>query len=318
MKSLCRLDSAICMKDKRSHFLTMIASNRATFSNTSPTTSAKESTANVINNKSFQWLTNRQLSIEHFNLCKEMDGITLEKHVPFATKIFRKLRSVSISAGPKLSESSLLVLTKQCQNLDSLSLNGFKKINELRVGQIVELSPQLKTLSLVGCWTVNDEDIQKVAQKCQKLESIDLSACFEITDEALVSIARHCSQLRTLVLQHCDKVTDKGICEIAKHCRMLRSINLSTCLGITDEGISSLALHSPQLQNADFSYLKEITDTSLTASDHTLQAAAEPAARGLYLVNQRRGGEDLPQVRQSDHPECKILRKGDKRGAGRV
>jgi hypothetical protein len=264
LRALCRLDSAICVKNKRDHFLQVVGASYASITNTPPASPcAKDSAAHNITTKSLKWLTKRQLSVEHLTLSKDVDGLVVEECLPRSPKLLKNVKTLAITAGPKVAKSTLLSVSQGCTDLRSFSLNGFKNLNDLEVSAIVLRSPDLRTLNLAGCWTVSDADIARIAKACTKLETVDLSACFALTDAALVSLAEHCPLLQSVNLQHCGEVTDAGVTALAKGCRQLRHINLSTCVHLTDEGINSLALHSPALHSADLSYLKAITDSSV-------------------------------------------------------
>lgn len=279
LKDLCRLDSAICVKGKRTHFLSVVGANYASIANSPPASpNSRDAAAHNINSKSLKWLTSRQLSIEHLHLSKDVDGLVVEECIPRSPKLLKNVKTLAITAGPKIAKSTILSVAKDCADLRSFAMNGFKNLPDMQVSAVVLRSPNLLTLNLSGCWTLRNEDVVRIFETCKKLETVDFSACFALTDETLVALGKHCAALKTLSVHHCAELTDDGVTALATGCRALQSLNLSSCVELTDDGVNALALHCAQLQTLDLSYLKNISDVSV---GHVL--ARCPRLRELQL-----------------------------------
>ncbi|KAF3787392.1 F-box/LRR-repeat protein 3 [Nymphaea thermarum] len=151
---------------------------------------------------------------------------------------YRNIQCVDFSLCPRVSDESLLALSRLCRStLASVNLSQPKFFTHVGISQL----------------TVN----------CSSLVGIDISNGTHLTDVAAEAISK-ARNLQTLRMGRCKRITDLGIGCIAVGCSKLRTLGLKWCLGIGDLGIGLVAIKCKELRSLDLSYV-QITEACIAS-----------------------------------------------------
>jgi len=88
----------------------------------------------------------------------------------------------------RLTDSSIVHITKNCRHIVDLNLSGCKNISDKGMRLIANSYPGLKKLNITRCVKLTDDGLKEVLQKCSSLESLNLYALSSFTDKVYKEI----------------------------------------------------------------------------------------------------------------------------------
>jgi hypothetical protein len=285
LEDICRFDSALCNKNKRSLYLECIGSESCIW---------QGDDHRNFNSNAISWLQTRSIKVRHLK-CNEITDVIAVKIGSFGSCLHwlsircckdtvdermdgifvtmidgcPNLQSVELSNCRGTSDDTIIMLAERCQHLRSLHLTGnISKLNRFQITdrgieRLAEVHPNLDSLTLEQCYHITDISIKKVAEKCPKLNSLNLRSCINITDASIVRLSKGCPHLHSLHLSDCDKITDLSIIKVAEKYPHLHTLNLRRMRNITDRSIIMVGDSCPNLCNLHLQACENITDLSI-------------------------------------------------------
>lgn len=174
-----------------------------------------------------------------------------------------KLRELNFTNCIRISNPSIISLSKKCKQITYLALcfneqieeDGLEFISQMDNLVSIDLSGckcgdsclkeigssgKLKHASFSGCKNITDVGLQKFCTQCPNLETLDLSYCPQLTDNSIKSLAFCCKLIMHLNLCSCTLLTDMSLQYLSNVCIYLKSIDISFCQAITDKGMKYL------------------------------------------------------------------------------
>jgi bacterioferritin-associated ferredoxin len=234
LDDVCRLDTAMCDKNRRRLFLECVGSESCVW---------QGDENRYFSSAMISWLYTRSIKIRHLK-CKCNRNKT-----DAAMKVGRcwsYLQWLSIKG--HIVDDGVIEIAASCPNLQSIELIGCS-ITDRSIIRLSECCPHLHSLNLSFCDGITDTSIIRVAERIPNLNKLTLATCRKITDKSIIKVAEHCPSLYSLSLQQCFLVTDMGIIRVAEGCPNLRHLNLANCMRISDTSIVRLAEGCANLSN---------------------------------------------------------------------
>ncbi|VAI90083.1 unnamed protein product [Triticum turgidum subsp. durum] len=151
------------------------------------------------------------------------------------------------------------------QKLRCMSITSCPGVTELALVSIAKFCPSLKQLYLRKCSQISDGLLKDFAEAAKVLENLQIEECNRITLMGILSFLLNCSpKFKTLSLVKCTGIKD--ICSAPAQlpvCKSLRSLTIKQCPGFTDASLAVVGMICPHLENLDLSGLGAVTDDGL-------------------------------------------------------
>jgi hypothetical protein len=228
LADLCRFDSAICNKKRRTLFLNCIGSESCILMGDKNQRFGSDT---------ISWLYTRSLRIRHLRCHRVCSDTAVQ-----IGSIGNSTHSLSIDYA-YLTHDSLCIIVTGCPNLRSIELLDcgiLGSITDYSIIRLVDGCPHLHTFNLTNCQNITDMGVIRLVEGCPNLYSLSLGWCNEVTDLSIIKVAEICCNLRSLKISGLS-ITDKSIIQLAERCHNLYSLDISYCTHITDESIIRLS-----------------------------------------------------------------------------
>jgi hypothetical protein len=160
--------------------------------------------------------------------CKNINKITIKN-----TEHWSGLCVVREEAARALQELSVIDCgIKSSRLFKPGSLTRLQKLHltgeypECTVNSLIEASPVLTDLRLKKA-LVSDRGLQILARNAKRLETLVLSSCPLVSDSAVIALAPSCKNLRTWSFWECTQLTSPAMKAFAACCHKLECVQLS-------------------------------------------------------------------------------------------
>ena len=255
LKSLCRLDSAVCGKNNRIAFLEVLKSVECVGS------------FQACNNEQLVWMNKRSL--------KSSDFHCIDEFAEDECLAFLQRSGPCISAVNQFSRTaSLQMIVQFCPNLEkySSSVGCSKWSSSQLLGRNPTLAdpahcvlPTLEYICLAE--PVGDEALSILARATSKLIYLEL-ATSTVSSAGLIEAARSIPTLRFLEVPDLHDI-DYTLQQIMPLCIYLEHICLTCCEHVTDVGIATIAESAVALRTIQVAFSPAITnDCLLSLAQH--------------------------------------------------
>ncbi|MCE2055970.1 hypothetical protein HAX54_043829 [Datura stramonium] len=184
--------------------------------------------------------------LEDLNL-RFCEGLTDAGLIKLVNGSAKTLKSISLAACAKVTNTSLEAAGSHYRSLESLSLDS-EFIHDKGVLAVAQGCPQLKVLKL-QCINVTDGALQGVDTCCLSLELLALYSFQIFTDKSLCAIGKGCKRLKSLTLNDCTFLSDRGLEAVAVGCAGLTHLEVNGCHNIGTYGLESIARSCTRLLN---------------------------------------------------------------------
>lgn len=168
-----------------------------------------------------------------------------------------------------VSDNGLIAFTKSGISLGSLQLEECNSISQLGVlSALSNCSEKLKALSLVKCLGIKDTLLGSTSlTPCKSLRSLSICNCPGFGSLGIAMVGKLCPKLQQIDFTGLYKATDAGVLALLKSCESgLVKVNLSGCINLSDAAITAMArLHGATLRVLNLDGCMKITDQSLVA-----------------------------------------------------
>lgn len=289
IKSLCRIDSAVCSREERPRLLKILSSNHCILER------------NGQNGFSFikgsvEWLTKRMVQLSRVDI--EASSNELSKYLRLFSKSIRHVCC--------LNNEGIDLVAVSCRNLESFAcmklsvkpnlsavLEFNTNLQELRLEAVQDLVvthfdgiclPRLRLLSLKGT-VCDDALLTSLVVTTEKLQHVQIGGCDHITDNGLIVLARHCQLLRSVGLRRL-RMSDTALELLVQLCPCIENLDLRENIVLTDTGVFSVVSRLRGLRRVSLSSCTSLTDISL---EHLVRFSAQ-SLQWLDIV-------EWPQVR---------------------
>lgn len=120
---------------------------------------------------------------------------------------------VHVTDGARLSDKSLLLLSKRCPELTHLQLHGCVNITNNAIFEIATRCMNLQHLDVSGCIKISCVSINPGIEPPRRLQLqyLDLTDCIQLQDSGLEVIVHNCPQLAYLYLRRCIQITGTSL-----------------------------------------------------------------------------------------------------------
>jgi EIN3-binding F-box protein len=151
------------------------------------------------------------------------------------------------------------------QKLRCMSVTSCPGVTELALVSIAKFCPSLKHLYLRKCSQISDVLLKDFAESAKVLENLQIEECNRVTLMGILAFLLNCSpKFKALSLVKCIGIKD--ICAAPAQlpvCKSLRSLTIKDCPGFTDASLAVVGMICPQLEKVDLSGLGAVTDDGL-------------------------------------------------------
>jgi len=161
----------------------------------------------------------------------------------------KTLTYLNLDGCTKITNASLLLISKRCPDLRYLKLKGCYKVNDVR--DILKNCVYLEELNLSKLrQAVNKEFFGTINQYRYNLNSLNLVDC-PVTDNELRILADAIGpKLKSLIIKFCYDITSEGIRYLCLHCINLKILDIQALQ--VDDSIFPDLIHCTQLTLVDF------------------------------------------------------------------
>ncbi|SPQ94766.1 unnamed protein product (mitochondrion) [Plasmodiophora brassicae] len=140
----------------------------------------------------------------YLDMCRYVSDLGI---IPLVTAS-ESLLELELCYMPRLTDRSLLALSRSCLQLQTLELS-FGNFSDEAIATIASLS-QLRKLALCRISSITDSSVTRIAQGCTLLQDLNLRMCEGVTSVSLFAILGHCHRLQQLHVFTCpDELADK-------------------------------------------------------------------------------------------------------------
>ena len=261
------------------------------------------------------------------------DRFDEEGHLKEVTQNMPNIDSIVLSGCFSLTDDKLIpAFTSQVTSLTELNLSMCKKITDQSIVKISKSAINLQILDLGGCASISNKSLEFIHSNLHLLKHLNLRSCRNITDSG---IAKLCGQvpssldiegypsqqavndnedsgfpsLEFLGLQDCQKLTDDALKYVSLGLRRLKSINLSFCASFTEFGLKSLSTMATSLKEVNLRSCDNISDSALKylseggVALHVLDVSFcdKVTDQGLEFISQ-----GLPQIQALSLNSCGV------------
>ncbi|CAM0910092.1 unnamed protein product [Alopecurus aequalis] len=180
----------------------------------------------------------------------------------------QKLRCMSITSCPGVTEMALVSIAKYCMSLKQLYLRKCSQISDVLLKDFAESAKVLENLQIEECNKVTLMGILAFLLNCSpKFKTLSLVKCIGIKDICSAPAQLPvCKSLRSLTIKHCPGFTDASLAVVGMICPHLENLDLSGLGAVTDNGLLPLIRSSESgLVNVDLNGCENLTDASISA-----------------------------------------------------
>lgn len=266
-KSICRLDTALCERSKRTVFLSLLQSDEYVGKIRISSRYKQE----------FIWINRRSVKLSDLYLsADEISSVLCEEYLQRFGPYVRSLQMGSPSNG-----ALQLVVAQFCHNLAQLYVYSSSKFS-LECLEVVKANSNLVELIMCCALDVtslsttklpmlkylcflqdeyNDPTFICLVKLSQQLVFLSLH-CSGITSDGLIQAAPFCTRLQFFLSSDLLDI-DYALQEMTQICKHIQHIDLSSCLSLTDAGIIAVAKNVHGLRSIHFTYSHSITNVCL-------------------------------------------------------
>uniref|UniRef100_A0A8I6YED1 F-box/LRR-repeat protein 15-like leucin rich repeat domain-containing protein n=1 Tax=Hordeum vulgare subsp. vulgare TaxID=112509 RepID=A0A8I6YED1_HORVV len=137
------------------------------------------------------------------------------------------------------------------QKLRCMSITSCPRVTELALVSIAKFCPSLKQLYLRKCSQISDGLLKDFAEASKVLENLQIEECNRVTLTGILSFLLNCSpKFKALSLVKCTGIKD--ICSTPAQlpvCKSLRSLTIKHCPGFTDSSLAVVGMICPHFYN---------------------------------------------------------------------
>ncbi|BAS98525.1 Os06g0605900 [Oryza sativa Japonica Group] len=179
----------------------------------------------------------------------------------------KAITDLTLARLPAVGERGFWVMANALglQKLRFMSVSSCPGVTDLALASIAKFCPSLKQLNLKKCGQVSDGRLKDFAESAKVLESLQIEECNKVTLMGILAFLLNCSpKFKALSLVKCNGIKD--ICSAPAQlplCKSLRSLTIKDCPGFTDASLAVVGMICPQLENVDLSGLGAVTDNGL-------------------------------------------------------
>ncbi|XP_047084454.1 EIN3-binding F-box protein 1-like [Lolium rigidum] len=179
----------------------------------------------------------------------------------------KAITDLTLARLPTVGERGFWVMANALglQKLRCMSVTSCPGVTELALVSIAKFCPSLKQLYLRKCSQISDVLLKDFAESAKVLESLQIEECNRVTLVGILAFLLNCSpKFKALSLVKC--VGIKDICSAPAQlpvCKSLRSLTIKHCPGFTDASLAVVGMICPHLENLDLSGLGAVTDNGL-------------------------------------------------------
>jgi EIN3-binding F-box protein len=180
----------------------------------------------------------------------------------------QKLRCMSVTSCPGVTELALVSIAKFCPSLKQLYLRKCSQISDVLLKDFAESAKVLESLQIEECNRVTLMGILAFLLNCSpKFKALSLVKCIGIKDICSAPAQLPvCKSLRFLTIKHCPGFTDASLAVVGMICPHLENLDLSGLGAVTDNGLLPLIRSSESgLVNVDLNGCENLTDAAISA-----------------------------------------------------
>ncbi|KAL5225702.1 hypothetical protein ABZP36_012341 [Zizania latifolia] len=179
----------------------------------------------------------------------------------------KAITDLTLARLPAVGERGFWVMANALglQKLRCMSVSSCPGVTDLALASIAKFCPSLKQFNLKKCSQVSDGRLKDFAESAKVLESLQIEECNKVTLMGILAFLLNCSpKFKALLLVKCNGIKD--ICSAPAQlplCKSLRSLTIKDCPGFTDASLAVVGMICPHLENVDLSGLGAVTDNGL-------------------------------------------------------
>lgn len=179
----------------------------------------------------------------------------------------RKLKSLSITSCPGVSDIGLESMLQGCPDLKIIRLQKCPLVSDNGVASFVKAAGSLESFQLEECHRITQCGVFGILANCgRKLKAIVLANCLGIRDiEFGYQMTSICYSLRSLTIRNCPGIGNACLGMFGRMCPNMTHVNLIGLQGITDSGVMPLVQKSEAgLAKVNLSGCVNLTDNVVT------------------------------------------------------
>ena len=263
LEDVCRLDSAICVKWLRHHFLRLVSTKVLRFLREEIVILDGENicTTNhrALGLPELNWISKRGIHLASIRLtykgrlrsdygeqiCDAVSTLVYNEHL-------NDLEMVDIKGCSFMDADDIVsIITKSFKSIKFIDIRAERPrdnrgIPSGSMWRHIKRCSELAAFAPEG--TESLEDLATIFKMCQKLRMLNLTGFKNrLTDEDIGAVAGNCRLLESFNIEDCAPVSDDAITLLAMSCRWLCYVNLSSA-GITDAAVISLCVNCPYIE----------------------------------------------------------------------
>ncbi|KQK17750.1 EIN3-binding F-box protein 1 [Brachypodium distachyon] len=179
----------------------------------------------------------------------------------------KAITNLNLARLPMVGERGFWVMANALglQKLRCMSVTSCPGVTELALVSIAKFCPSLRQLYLRKCSQLSDGLLKDFAESAKVLENLQIEECNRVTLMGILAFLLNCSpKFKALSLVKCIGIKD--ICSAPAQlpvCKSLRSLTIKDCPGFTDASLAVVGMICPHLENVDLSGLAAVTDNGL-------------------------------------------------------
>ncbi|KAL0372239.1 UNVERIFIED_CONTAM: EIN3-binding F-box protein 1 [Sesamum calycinum] len=183
----------------------------------------------------------------------------------------QKLKSLSLTACPGISDLGLEAVGKGCPDLKLFAIRKCPRVSDSGLVSFTKAAGcggKLKALAIENCLGIQDLDFAfPVTSFCHSLRSLSIRNCPGFGDASLGMLARFCPKLTQLDFSGLQCISNAGILPLIQSSEAgLVKVNLSGSAKLTDNVVTAIAeLHGETLELLNLDGCQYITDLSMLA-----------------------------------------------------
>jgi EIN3-binding F-box protein len=176
----------------------------------------------------------------------------------------KAITDLTLARLPAVGERGFWVMANAMglQKLRSMTVSACPGLTDLALASVAKFSPSLKLVNLKKCSKVSDGCLKEFAESARVLENLQVEECNKVTLMGILAFLLNCSpKFKALSLVKCIGIKD--ICSAPAQlpvCKSLRSLTIKDCPGFTDASLAVVGMICPQLENVNLSGLGAVTD----------------------------------------------------------
>ncbi|KAL0327422.1 UNVERIFIED_CONTAM: EIN3-binding F-box protein 1 [Sesamum angustifolium] len=193
----------------------------------------------------------------------------------------QKLKSLSLTACPGISDLGLEAVGKGCPDLKLFAIRKCPRVSDSGLVSFTKAAGSLETLKLEECHRISQCGLFGILASCGgKLKALAIENCLGIQDlDFAFPVTSFCHSLRSLSIRNCPGFGDASLGMLARFCPKLTQLDFSGLQGISNAGIL------PLIQSSEAGLVKVNLSGSAKLTDNVVTAIAELHGETLELLN---------------------------------